>query len=828
MIKKPFNGNWLYSEGGSNFLDGMLGAAVVQKEVTLPHDASIEMLRDPKEPNGSGNGFFHEANVSYMKKFELSEEDSEKEVFLEFEGVYQNAYVYVNRSFAGKHPYGYGNFYINATPYLKAGQENEVKVIVKNGCASGRWYTGGGIYRDVNILIGSRLHFVPDEVHLYTESLEDDFAVVKAESHIVYSGVGVKDARLCMIIRDAEGREVARDHSPVTVTEGLDGKYQNRLYINHPCRWGLDSPYLYSYEAQLIVDGKIVDTEMGTFGIRTLQLDTHYGLRINGKAVKLRGGCIHHDNGITGTAEFAHTAESRVKRLKEAGYNSIRSSHYPMGRRLLEACDRCGMIVMDEFSDVWTSTKVDFDYGTHMSDWWENDINHLVNKDFNHPSVILYSIGNEIPETGNRFDVQWGKKIADKLRELDPTRYTTNCLNLMISVMADMDKLIKEVVKSHQTNSSEGDFPGGNEINELMSNLGDRMGEVTSLDYIGDATEEAATQVDVIGYNYAAARYEKDLEKYPNRILIGSETNPWDLDYNWNLVKKHARILGDYSWTAWDYLGEAGIGKISYDVGDKGLSFYAPYPCKAAYCGDMNLIGDRRPVSYWREIVWGLSEKPYLAVQPPAHYGQKKSMSQWCLTDAVHSWTFNGYEGKGIIVEVYGNGDEVELLINGTSLGRKNLGPNQTTEQKKQFRALFDIIYQPGILETIVYKDGKEIGRDRIETADSRVHLNLAADEETIPADGSDIAYVELCVVDGNDRLNMDIQDDVSIRIEGPGKIIGFGSADPESEENYFDTTAKTYEGRLRAAVRAFGVGKITIICEGEISGSASVSIEAI
>ncbi|MFQ7650287.1 MAG: glycoside hydrolase family 2 TIM barrel-domain containing protein [Roseburia hominis] len=371
---------------------------------------------------------------------------------------------------------------------------------------------------------------------------------------------------------------------------------------------------------------------------------------MNGKVVKLRGGCIHHDNGIIGTAEFTHSAEARVKKLKETGFNAIRSAHYPMSRKLLEACDKYGMYVMDEYSDVWVSTKVEFDYSTQMTEWWEHDIENLVKKDYNHPCVIMYSIGNEIPEAGNKFDVQWGKKIADKLRSLDDTRYTTNSLNLLLAIMNDLPKLMAQNADAQAAANTEKDQP--QEINSMMNNLGAMMAQFMASDFAAEKVKEACAQVDITGYNYAAARYEIDGKLFPNRILVGSETNPPDLDKNWELVEKLPYVIGDFDWTAWDYIGETGIGKINY-TDQQSMGFYAPYPCKIAYCGDINILGNRRPISYWRELIWGLRKAPYIAVTTPQHYGEPQSTTQWSMSDAVRSWNWNGYEGKPVKVEVY-------------------------------------------------------------------------------------------------------------------------------------------------------------------------------
>lgn len=821
MQKQSFNKGWTFNIGGGSSFAALLGGADTAKQVTIPHDASIGMVRNPDEANGSGNGFFHEENYHYTKTFSLNAEDEGKNIWLEFEGVYQNAFVYVNNSYAGKCPYGYGNFYLDITKYVRFDEPNSVKVVVKNGVASGRWYTGGGIYRDVNIMVADRLHLIPDSIHLAAIEVEDGQAIIRAKSTIEYTGIGVRDITLHVELKDAKGQVVASDSMPITVAEQTSQEYQQKMYVQDAQLWDAENPYLYSYRAYIKDGETIVDEECGTFGIRKLQLDTKHGLRVNGKVVKLRGGCIHHDNGVIGTAEFAHAAEERVRKLKEAGFNAIRSSHYPMSRRLLAACDKYGMYVMDEFADVWVSTKVDFDYGTHMAEWWEHDVTNLVKKDYNHPCVIMYSIGNEIPEAGNKFDVQWGKKLADKLRELDDTRYVTNSLNLLLAMMNDLPKLMAQSAGAENAQPEEAGEES-KEINSMMSSMGDMMGQLMASDFAAELVKEACAQVDITGYNYAASRYEKDGEMFPNRILVGSETNPPDLDVNWELVEKLPYVIGDFDWTAWDYLGEAGIGKVSYGPVE-GMGFYAPYPCKIAYCGDINIIGDRRATSYWRELIWGFRTKPYIAVQTPEHYGDPHNMTQWSMTNAIRSWNWKGYEGKPVKVEVYANADEAELIVNGNVVEKKKVG------EDKKYIAIFDTVYQPGTVEVVAYKDGAETGRDCIVTASDDVVISAVADRAQIPADESDIAFVEISMKDADGNLNPGANTAVSVSIEGPGVILGYGSADPESEENYFDTTAKAYEGRLRAAVRGTGeTGTITVTLSAEGLDDVKVQIEAV
>ena len=806
--------------GSGSSLDALAGGNNTAKQVTLPRDASIGRERNPEEPNGSGNGFFREESYVYTKTFSMNADDKDKNVYLEFEGVYQNAFVYVNNSFAGKCPYGYSNFYVDITKYLNYNEPNALKVVVKNGVPSGRWYTGGGIYRDVNLMIADRLHLVPDSVQLAAIEVEDDQAIIRAKSTIAYTGIGIREIALCTELMDAEGNVVAADEMPVMVEEHSEQEYQQKMYVPNPNRWDAENPYLYTYRTYIKENDSVIDEETGTFGIRKLQLDTKHGLRVNGKVIKLRGGCIHHDNGIIGTAEFTHSAEERVKKLKETGFNAIRSAHYPMSRKLLEACDKYGMYVMDEYSDVWVSTKVEFDYSTQMTEWWEHDIENLVKKDYNHPCVIMYSIGNEIPEAGNKFDVQWGKKLADKLRSLDDTRYTTNSLNLLLAIMNDLPKLMAQNAAAQAAANTETDQP--QEINSMMNNLGAMMAQFMASDFAAEKVKEACAQVDITGYNYAAARYEIDGKLFPNRILVGSETNPPDLDKNWELVEKLPYVIGDFDWTAWDYIGETGIGKINY-TDQQSMGFYAPYPCKIAYCGDINILGNRRPISYWRELIWGLRKAPYIAVQLPQHYGEPQSTTQWSMSDAVRSWNWNGYEGKPVKVEVYAAADEVELLINGQRVERKKVG------ETKKYITIFDTTYHAGKVEVIAYSDGKECGRDEILTASDEVVIAAKADRTQIPADGSDIAYIDICMQDALGILNPNADKAVSISLDGPGEIMGYGSADPESEENYYDMVAKAYEGKLRAAVRGTGeTGKIVVTLSADGLESVKVDVEAV
>lgn len=799
MIKQNFNEGWVFHRGSGGSLAALLaGGDGEENFVTLPHDASIQRPRNPE--GTSGNGYFSETCCHYTKTFTLPQAE-EKIAWLEFEGVYQNGAVYVNNAFAGKCPYGYGNFFVDITRFLRTDGPNEIKVAVKNGAVSGRWYTGEGIYRGVNLMVAKRIHLIPNGVRLSTAEAEDNLAVVDVQAVVEHRDLGPRKITVRTVLVDEGGNEAAMAEYPLTALEGTKNTCRMKLYVDSPKLWSTETPFLYRYRVTLEAGGEILDEEQGTFGIRTVRLDPRNGLRINGKPIKLRGGGLHHDHGIIGAMDFPHAEEERIRKLKAAGYNAVRSAHYPASRRLLEACDREGMLLMDEFSDVWMTTKVDFDYGMSMTEWWEHDIQNMVDKDFNHPCVIFYSIGNEIAETGNEFDCGMGRALSERVRRLDPGRFVVNCVNPTLSVKHRIPEILEEIRRGNEGDADQiakAVGKGDKEINNLMSDLGSLMQVIVSSESVGEAIRESAAQVDVLGYNYAAARYEADLARYPNRILMGSETYPQDLDVNWELTLRYPQVIGDFSWTAWDYLGEAGIGQISYGE-EKLPGLYGGYPYKAANCGDFDLIGDRSPVSYWRQIIWGLRKAPYIAVRPPMHYGEAVHMSNWRMTDAERCWNWEGFEGRTVVIEVYSDAERVRLYQGERLIGEK--APGET----KRAVALFESCYSPEDLTAVAVTGGRETGRDVLRAAKAASRLMAISDRERIPADGSDICYVDIRVCDEEGNLAVHRTDPVSVRLEGPGEIIGFGSADPRSTENYFDRTARLYRGRLRAALRGNG-----------------------
>lgn len=783
-------------------------------DIQLPHDAMFTTQRNEKAWNGSKKAFFSNGIWEYCKTFEVPEDWKDKHVVLEFEGVYCQSMVYVNGSFAGQRPYGYSEFTIDMDKYLRYNAANEIKVIARSSDDS-RWYSGAGIYRNVNLLVSELLHVPVNGIRITTEAATARKAVIDIGTmveNLTYSSCLVQ---LHTELLAPDGTIVGKDSVPVTVNRNERIKINQRISIQNPELWNVNTPKLYTCKTTLMVNGEQKDTDENRFGIRTLMLDTIEGLQINGDTIKLRGCCIHHDNGVIGARTFAAAGHRKIRKLKEAGFNAIRSSHHPASRALLNACDELGMLVMDEAFDMWTICKSSGDYALHFPTWWEKDIEAMVAKDYNHPSVILYSIGNEISDVETGHGSSWGRKLAQKIKELDRTRFTINSVNGMLCAMGKVQEYMANMQQSLKSN--------GGDINETMANAGKKMGSVVQIPEIGVATEETLSSVDIAGYNYMVDRYIMDHENYPNRMIIGSETFTRDIAKIWGLVKDYTHIIGDFCWTGWDYLGETGIGKVSYDDNKQlmNFTFYGDYPWITAWCGDIDITGYRLPASYYREIVYGIRTQPFIAVKKPEHYGKTPSVSPWSWSDSVSSWSFEGYEDKPVCVEVYSASEEVELILNGAVIGRKNVGENY------DFITEFDTIYQKGKLEAITYTDGVETGRFSLNSAEDELVLKASVEQTVIDADGQGLAYINIELTDKNGNLHIRKDRRITLTLEGSGECIGFGSGSPFTTESYLDNECTTYNGRALAVVLPKEVGFIRATVTAEECEPVTVEIIA-
>jgi len=536
-----------------------------------------------------------------------------------------------------------------------------------------------------------------------------------------------------------------------------------------------------------------LDAETVSFGVRTLQLDAQQGLRVNGRSVKLRGTCIHHDNGLLGAVTVPDAELRRVRILKEAGFNAIRMSHHPASIPLLDACDRLGMYVMDEAFDMWTRPKKDLDYSLFSDKWWREDVTAMVRKDRSHPSVVLYSLGNEIPEVGMPQGSALGREMARLVKRLDAERFTLVSINGAFSVGDQIDRIMADVMPSAAPEAAEN----GN-VNDFMTAMDTHLDDIVRHPIVCERIEFACAGMDVAGYNYMTARYEPDAVRYPDRVVVGSETYPPEIARNWALVEKLPSVIGDFTWTGWDYIGEAGVGVPAYRFGEGG--FGARFPCQLAYCGDIDITGFRRPASYFREIVFGLRKTPYITVQDPAHYGEPLIKTPWVISDSRSSWSWPGFEGRPVVVEVYAPGTEVELFLNGKSLGRQPCG------QDHRFTAYFETAYQPVTLEAVAWDGGTELGRMELVTAGGAACLDAKAE----PA-GEELIYVNLTLRDEN-GLVADAGDvELRVSVSGNAELAGLGSGDPKPGYRYTGSETRTFHRRALAILKRTGGGKIVL-----------------
>lgn len=762
MLKKLWNEGWRWKKNGDSH-----EFSLEWQDAVLPHDAVIGETREPKQLNGTKKAFFPNGSWEYVKTFEAPVEWKDKCVFLRFEGVQNHALVYLNGNYIGGHANGYTEFTVSLAKYLRFGETNILKVICRTAGDS-RWYTGGGIYRDVQLLVAHPFHIEDNGLRIQTLAAGEACARLKIS---VFLSETRPAALRFTILR--EGETILESVQPVRA----EGDYF--LELPSPALWSAETPALYTCRAELLEEGGLRDTAEERFGIRTLSVSAAEGLRVNGKQVRLRGACIHHDSGVLGVRTFREAEYRRVRLLKEAGFNAVRSAHHPADRHLLDACDELGMYVMDELFDQWQQPKSPDDYANDFDANWQKDVEAMTAKDFNHPSVILYSIGNEISDLASSAGIQLAEMIAREVKRQDATRFTTVAINGLLLLMQKMEEAAL---------SGKGHTERKQDINEAMSSLDDVMVRINNTSAMDQIIEGGCRAVDIAGYNYMHNRYEADLEKYPERVIVGSETYAKYIADMWAHIETHNNVIGDFTWTGWDYLGETGIGNPSYHPRDYHEGFYGGYPCITANCGDLDLTGFRLPQSYYREIVFGLRKQPYIAVHDPHHAGEKEYLSTWGWGNVLSSWSFAGFEGTPLIVDVYGRG-KVRLYLNGRLVGEGDCG--------EKYEISFMVPYENGMLEAVIQENGREY-RCALRTADGEQRLSLCPEDGA--AEGG-LLFLHIAVVDGKGIVHPFADRPVTLSVQG-GTLLGFGSGAPGTEENFTDNIHSTYRGRALAVIR--------------------------
>ncbi len=803
----------------------------IDEVVNLPHDFTIETDVSPDSINNTRTGYYDGGIGSYIKELDIPAEWEGRRLVVEFDGAYMCTEVYLNGNLVTKQPYGYTPFHADLTPYINYGKKNRLVAIVNNTSPqNSRWYTGSGLYRHVDLLSGPEVHLSPWSIYAYTERVEGTDAFVTVE--VTVENHSNKDSKqFVKVTMNEEGNKetAAEGYLVIHVPANSKASSKVNLIVENPIIWDIDSPELYNINAYLYEknasqdkDITITDTDQTIFGIRTISADRKNGFMLNGRSIKLKGGCVHHDNGILGTASFYDSEYRKMKLHKDNGYNAIRSAHNPPSRDMLEACDRLGLLVINEAFDGWSYMKNINDYHLYFDDWWKRDMERFMLRDRNHPSIIMWSTGNEVVE---RHGLSEGHRLAGQVaafaRSIDDTRFITNGQCTPYDGLEDED-MQRSLMTQEEKKESKVDF----------QNVGSEYSNAKWPEW----TESFIDPLDIVGYNYLEFRYEEDGELYPDRIICGTESQPEKIDIIWDKVEKHSYLIGDFNWTSYDYIGESGLGYSEYlETDDNTLHSgnvrsRAGYPWRTAYSSDFDICGEVRPQLAYRKIVWG-SDETYIAANNPLNWGKKEVKTDWAWTECYNEWTFNGHEGKSTYVDVYSAADEVELFINGKSQGRQSAG------KANRFKARFDVTYEPGTILAVSYNKSKdtsgqeyqEVSRQELKTAGEASDIRITLEKSQLKADGQSLAYalVEIVDKDGN-RVPFDNYK-VKAQVNGKATLAAFGSARPATEENYTLGEFTSYHGKLQAIIRSgYEADEIELVVSSDELGQAKATINIV
>lgn len=810
MLRKNIDQAWEFILGKPFMIPGY---GQPGKPVNLPHDFTIETDTNPEAPGGQLTGYYGGGVGTYTKTLDIPEDFKGKRILVEFDGVYMNPTITLNGHVVARHHYGYSPFHANLTPYIKPGKTNRLAVTVNNDAQpNARWYTGSGIYRHVDLLTAPQIHIAPWGIYAHTSHVFNGTAFVVVETTLENHTGDEKQLWVDVKIeKELCGTEAGFGRVKVHVPAGEKAVGHVKIAVENADLWDIDSPNLYKITAKLSDKETVLDSDFTTFGVRTISVDTKNGFMLNGRTVKLKGGCVHHDNGILGAASFKDSEYRKMKIHKDNGFNAIRFAHNPMSRDMLDACDRLGLLVINEAFDVWTMEKNTHDYSQYFEQDWKVDMEAFIVRDRNHPSVIMWSTGNEVPERGGMSNgYEWAAKLAAYVRELDPTRPITNSLPSFFNGLEDEDQL-----KFFQ---------------DLMKNSKNSGGGIVNLDgefgrsIWGDYTEAFAAPLDVVGYNYLNYQYENSLKDYPNRVICSTESKPMDMFDYWNDVERFSHVIGDFVWTSYDYIGEAGLGRQDYFDSEEEaaaaskLSHVAKYPWRLAGGADIDLCGFERPQLAYRRILWG-SDETFIASHNPKNSVKIEVLGRWGWPDCENAWSWTGYEGEPVKVDVYSAAEEVELILNGKSLGRKPAG------KENRLIAQFDFTYEPGTLEAISYSEGIKVSSNILTSVGKPAGIRIVPDKKELVADGKSLVHAVIEVIDKEGNLVPTAELKTTAHVEGAATLAAFGTGNPQATENYTTGEFTSYKGRLLAIVRA-GYESGTSVLTVSIDGLKSISVE--
>ena len=784
-ITENFGDNWQFHLGDIETASNQEFDDSGWRAVSLPHDWSIDDLPDEQvdegvqrsgpfdsRSEGAGDQGYTLGGVGwYRKTFTVPADQRGKRIFINFDGIYMQSEVWLNGHKMIEHPYGYTSFTLDMTAFLNQTGKNVLAVKVNSSGKTSRWYSGSGIYRQVKLWYAGNVHIEPDSVAITTPEINGKIEL-HARVTVKNNGSDTEPVNIAFSVLDPDGTLIVAVEEECSLQSGKSKDMAQVLIIPNPMLWSPETPALYRLAIKVRADGAVSDSQQTTFGCRTIRLDPQLGFLLNGEVIQLRGGCIHHDNGCLGSCSFERAEERKVELLKSAGYNAIRTSHNPPSTAMLNACDRLGMLVMDEAFDCWEIEKKPEDYHLYFLSEWQKDLKSMVERDRCHPSVVFWSTGNEIPQQAEPEGAVTGGMLASYIRELDPSR--------PVAVAA---------------------FP----FNEL------------------EKLDDYFAQVDLAGYNYMPEHYASTHERLADRMIAGTESFPMKCFESWMGVIDHPWVIGDFVWTAFDYIGEAGLGKeIPADAPDdaKDDRVYT-----ISNCGDFDHCGFRRPPSFYREIVWGCGTKIACFVQTLSEDGKRETkipMWNWGWLDERPSWTWPDREGKLMELRVFSRCAKVRLMLNDISLGEK------LTNRDTEFIASWQLPYTPGVITAIgLDAQRQEEARAILQTAGAPASLLLSADRKVIDADGQDLSYITVEVQDNNGVICPNADNLLHFTLSGPGRIIGVGNGDPMSLESFQQHLRKAYRGKALVVIQSGKYsGELKLTAESEGLKEAQIMLE--
>jgi beta-galactosidase len=719
------------------------------RDLDLPHDWSIEGKIHPKNPTGMAGGYFPAGIGWYRKTFKVPEEWKGKIVSIYFEGVYMNSEVFINGISLGVYPYGYSSFSYNLTPYLDFSKENLIAVRVDNSQqVNSRWYSGSGIYRHVWTMVTNPVHVAHWGIGISSPVVSSKTATILVKTLLKNETTSPQRVVVKTLLWDKSSKIVAKGQVKVELSANIEKEITQTIIVSDPLLWTPETPDLYQAQIQILKENKVIDDTKSAFGIRSIKFSVENGFQLNDKMVELNGGCLHHDNGCLGAVAFDRAEERKVELLKAAGFNAVRTSHNPPSEAFLNACDKIGLLVIDEAFDGWREGKNKYDYAMYFDQWWQRDLEAMVLRDRNHPSVFMWSIGNEVYERKKPEAIEIVKMMSAVIKKIDPYRPVTSAM--------------------------------------------------TTWDNDWEIFDSLMAVHDVCGYNYQVHRASDDHKRVPSRIIVQTESFPRDAFSNWKIAQENNYITGDFVWTAFDYLGESSIGRWYYSGDIPGEHWeHDFFPWHGAYCGDIDLIGRRKPISHYRSMLYHSNEKLYMAVREPAPEPIEIKETSWSVWPTWESWTWPGFEGKEIQVEVYSKFPKVRLYLNNKLIGE------QLTTIEQQFKATFPVPYIPGILKAVGVENDKEIESTILQTSGDAAKIKLSADRIEMLANGQDLSFVTIEITDKDGIVQPNAQNRLHFKIEGAGSIAGVDNADIKDTDPYTGNTRKAWKGRGLVVIKS-------------------------